>query len=131
MLSGPEAHFRLVKPCANCPFLKDGAIELADGRLDGIIADMVRDDHSTFQCHKTVHNNRTGGDWDDDGKYVPSGHESMCAGAMIYLEKLGRPTVGMRLGRIMGLYSPDRLAASFDDIIDPPEPEAGKRHDDN
>lgn len=30
-------HLRLKKPCENCPFLVKGAIELAPGRLDGII----------------------------------------------------------------------------------------------
>jgi hypothetical protein len=49
-----------------------------------------------------------------------AGHESMCAGAMIYLEKLGRPTVAMRLGVQFGLYDPTRLDASRDDAIDPP-----------
>ncbi|MDH0341983.1 hypothetical protein [Chromobacterium haemolyticum] len=119
MLSGPEAHFKLRRPCENCPFLKVGAIDLAPGRLKGIIDGLVHDDHSTFQCHKTVHSNRTGGQWGDDGNYRASGHESMCAGAMIYLEKLGRPTVGMRLGRVFGLYSPERLKPCFDDVIEP------------
>lgn len=113
--------FKLAKPCANCPFLKCGAIELQPGRLNGIIQALLDDDYSTFQCHKTVHNVKTGGEWDDDGTYHSTGQESMCAGAMIYLEKLGRPTVGMRLGRIYGLYDPNRLLPSFDSIIDPPE----------
>ncbi|SEU40224.1 hypothetical protein SAMN03159335_06239 [Burkholderia cepacia] len=113
-----EAHFKLRKPCENCPFLKKGAIELAPGRLDGIIGTLVEDDHSTFQCHKTVHGPQ-GGEWDDEGKYHASGNESMCAGAMIYLEKLGRPTVAMRLGRVFGVYNPDRLRTAFADVIDP------------
>ncbi|WP_232490646.1 hypothetical protein [Burkholderia ubonensis] len=79
----------------------------------------MRDDHGTFQCHKTVHNPHTGGEWDGDGNYVASGQEGMCAGAMIYLEKIGRPTVGMRLGRVFGQYDPERLLPAFGDIIDP------------
>ncbi|ACD21676.1 hypothetical protein [Paraburkholderia phytofirmans] len=114
-----EAHFKLRRPCENCPFRKQGAIELAPGRLAGIIDGLVTDDCSTFHCHKTVHNEGTGGEWDDEGNYVASGQESMCAGAMVYLEKIGRPTVGMRLGRVFGIYHPDRLLASFDDVIDP------------
>lgn len=62
-------------------------MELMPGRLEGIIETLVEDDHSTFQCHKTVHNSRTGGSWDDEGNYEATGLESMCAGAMIYLEK--------------------------------------------
>ena len=61
-----KQHFRLKKPCANCPFLKEGAIPLSRGRLEGIISTLIEDDHSTFQCHKTVHSKR-GGNWDDEG----------------------------------------------------------------
>jgi hypothetical protein len=116
-----DKHFKLRRPCNNCPFLKEGAIDLMPGRLDGIIDTLVSDDYSTFQCHKTVHNSKTGGEWDDDGNYRASGEESMCAGAMIYLEKLGRPTVGMRLGRLLGAYTPTLLAPHFDSVIDPPD----------
>lgn len=114
-----EKLFKLRGPCANCPFRKQGAIELAPGRLDGIVETLVSDDRSTFHCHKTVHNGRTGGEWSDEGHYTSSGHESMCAGAMIYLEKLGRPTVAMRIGRVLGMYSPDDLVQHFDAVIEP------------
>ncbi|KWU26364.1 hypothetical protein [Burkholderia cenocepacia] len=112
--------FTLRRPCANCPFRRDGAIELEPGRLDGIIDGLVKDDWSTFNCHKTVHNDKTGGEWDEDGKYTPSGEESMCAGAIVYLEKIGRPTVGMRLGHLIGDYDPTRMEEAFEEVIDPP-----------
>ncbi|MGX4925847.1 hypothetical protein ACUYF2_24335 (plasmid) [Escherichia coli] len=89
-------HLRLKKPCANCPFRKEGAIELAPGRLEGIINDIVENDMTTFHCHKTVHS-KSGGEWDEEGNYAPSGQESMCAGAAAYLMKIGRPTVAMRI----------------------------------
>lgn len=114
-----EAYFKLKKPCANCPFRTVGAIELREGRLDGIIEGLIEDDHSSFHCHKTVHSERTGGEWTEEGGYQASGRESMCAGAMIYLEKIGRPTVGMRLGRAFGIYDPAALAPSFDEVIEP------------
>lgn len=38
---------------------------------------------------------------------------------MIYLEKLGRPTVGMRVGRALGMYSANDLAPHFDAVIEP------------
>lgn len=113
-----ENLFKLRRPCANCPFLKVGAIDLRPGRLAGIIQNLIADDHSTFYCHKTVV--RADGTHLDDGRYIAAGTESMCAGAMIYLEKVGRPTVGMRLGSVVGLYSRDRLAAHFSEVIDPP-----------
>lgn len=94
-------HLRLKKPCANCPFLKCGAIDLSPGRLEGIISSLLANDGQAFQCHKTVHSAR-GGDWDDDGNYLPSGHEAMCAGAAAYLLKKNRPTIGMRLAFAVG-----------------------------
>lgn len=100
-----KQHFRLKKPCANCPFLKEGAIPLSRGRLEGIISTLIEDDYSTFQCHKTVHS-KQGGNWGDEGNYEPSGHESMCAGAAAYLMKKGRPTVGMRFAFATGDASP-------------------------
>lgn len=118
-LSDPIAkHYRLKRPCGNCPFLKSGAIELAPGRLEGIIEGLVKDDRSTFQCHKTVHSKR-GGEFDDDGNYHASGEEAMCHGAASYLMKMGRPTIGMRLAVMTGTVS----ASKWDDqaglIIEP------------
>lgn len=119
MSSTVAAHFKLHKPCKNCPFRKSGAIELAPGRFEGIVKQLVDDDQSTFLCHETVHNARSGGEWSDEGEYFATGRESMCAGAMILLEKLGRPTVAMRIGRVLGEYDPARLQASFDTVIEP------------
>jgi hypothetical protein len=118
-----DAMFSLKKPCENCPFLKDGAIDLAPGRVDGIIENLVTDDWSHFQCHKTVHHPKTGGEWVDTNEgsqYVSSGREAMCAGAVIYLEKLGRPNVPMRMGRMIGVYQPDKLMVHADLVIDVP-----------
>lgn len=104
-------HLRLKRPCDNCPFLVDGAIELAAGRVEGIIEELLTNDQSTFQCHKTVHSAR-GGKWDDDGNYEASGHEAMCTGAAALLMKRGRPTVGMRIAFALGVAKPDQ----WDDI---------------
>lgn len=129
-----ETHFRLRRPCKNCPFLREGAIVLAPGRLEGIIKNLIDDDYSTFQCHKTVHNNKTGGEWDDEGIYHASGQESMCVGAMIYLEKVGRPTVAMRMARAFGVYDPKLLLDSFGAVINPttdgafPAPEQDEKY---
>ncbi|MEJ6002769.1 hypothetical protein [Paucibacter soli] len=109
--------FRLKKPCKNCPFLVDGAVELAPGRVDGIIETLLKDDYSTFQCHKTVHSSR-GGEWDDEDNYIPSGHEAMCAGAAALLMKRGRPTVGMRIAFALGAAKPDQWDAIARQVID-------------
>lgn len=103
----PSGHYvRLKRPCSNCPFLKQGGIELHPGRLEGIISGLLKDDHSTFPCHKTVHSSR-GGKWNDEGEYKASGHEAMCAGAAAYLMKHKRPTVEMRLAFAWGLATPN------------------------
>ena len=47
------------RPCSNCPFrCDDDAIELRPGRLEGIIAGLLRNDMSTFVCHKTLDTQR-------------------------------------------------------------------------
>lgn len=109
--------FRLRKPCSNCPFRKEGAIELRPGRLTGIIAQLLDDDWSTFSCHKTTHGEHVE---DEDGsyQYEACGTESMCAGAIIYLEKAGRPTVGMRLARTLGHYDPSVLLPHYGEVIE-------------
>jgi hypothetical protein len=116
-----EQHYRIKSPCANCPFRKKGAIELHPDRLPGIINDLMQDDFSTFQCHKTVHSAK-GGEWaeneDGESTYLPSGHESMCAGAAAYLMKHGRPTVGMRLAFAMGIADPGDWDAAQAVVID-------------
>lgn len=114
-----DTFFALRRPCANCPFRKEGGVPLEPGRLAGIVEGLVSGEHTTFHCHKTVHNDRTGGEWDEAGNYRASNKESMCAGAAIYLEKIGRPTVAMRLGVIYGIYDPERLKPAYPDIIEP------------
>lgn len=111
-------HLAIKKPCANCPFRKTGAIHLNEGRLESIIDSLLEDDMETFSCHKTVHS-KNGGKWDDEGKYFPSGNESMCAGASAYLMKVGRPTVAMRLSFAIGLAKPSDWDEAKQMIIDP------------
>ena len=110
---------RLKKPCANCPFLDDGAaIALSEGRLEGIVSDLLADDWATFHCHKTVHTVK-GGHWDDEGDYHPSGNESMCAGAMAYLHKVGQYSVPMRLALMQGILKTEELDQAAEMIIEP------------
>jgi hypothetical protein len=110
-------HLRLKRPCSNCPFLKEGAIPLQPGRLEGIVSDLVENDSSTFQCHKTVHSAR-GGDWDGEDNYTPSGHEAMCAGAAAYLMNRDRPTQIMRVAFALGAATPTDWDNSKALIID-------------
>ncbi|MEX3984295.1 hypothetical protein AB4Y45_35650 [Paraburkholderia sp. EG287A] len=114
----PENFFKLKKPCENCPFRADAAaIPLEPGRLQHIIERLVYQDGGTFHCHKTAYHPKLKGTW-ESGRYVASGNESMCAGAMIYLEKISRPTVAMRIGVLTGLYDPEVMRAQMDAVVE-------------
>ncbi|MFS0815372.1 hypothetical protein ABC382_00190 [Lysinibacillus sp. 1P01SD] len=101
--------FDLRKPCQDCPFVKGSStnISLAEGRIKGIIDDITYEDTS-FTCHKTL---------GYDGKKVPQQH---CAGAMIYLERIGaegRPNQIMRIAERMGWYKRSNLELNFEPLI--------------
>ncbi|TSP14091.1 hypothetical protein FGG12_06175 [Cupriavidus campinensis] len=75
------------RPCANCPWRKEGAIELRPGRIEEIVADLMKDDTKTFWCHKTLDKR---------------GHESACMGALAYQAAQGRLPVAARFALIVG-----------------------------
>lgn len=56
---------------------------------------------------------------DDDGNYTASGQEMECAGAMIMLEKMGRPTQLMRIMERMGAYNPEDYDPAFHLVLEP------------
>lgn len=113
--------YALNKPCANCPFLKAGGIELQEGRVEGIIQELISGESSSFSCHKTVHC-KTGGEWvegeDGEEHYQQSGKEQQCAGALAVLEKIGHRTQLMQVMGRMGMYSPEKYTPLFDLVID-------------
>jgi hypothetical protein len=76
----------MVKPCANCPFLKKGFIPLMPGRVRGIIDNLMQSDFNGFPCHKTT---------TSSGATGTRVYE--CAGAMIYRLTAKRPSVLMRV----------------------------------
>jgi hypothetical protein len=90
------------RPCSNCPFRRDGAgIELRPGRMDGIVSDLLADDHETFVCHKTLDAERM-----------------TCAGAVGLMSKLGRLPIIARLALAMGLITQNDIAASAAMVVD-------------
>jgi hypothetical protein len=109
---------RLKRPCENCPFLKEGAISLRPGRVEGIVNELLEDDQKTFHCHKVVHHPKLGGEWNEAGAYEPSGNEAMCAGAAALLIKRGRPTVGMRIAFALGQADPHQWDEVLSKVID-------------
>jgi hypothetical protein len=110
-------NFNMPRPCGNCPFLKMGAIDLRPGRVEGIAAHLLRDDHATFQCHKTVHGPH-GGEWDDDGNYCASGHESACMGAVAYLWKHNRTSILTRLALASRMITVAQIESLLAEVID-------------
>lgn len=91
------------RPCANCPFRKDGCgVELQPGRLEEIIADLLTDDSKTFVCHKTL----------------GTKERMTCAGALAVMTKLGRMPVIGRLGLLTGVIGQEDIEASSEMVID-------------
>jgi hypothetical protein len=98
-------NFNLKKPCANCPFLKEGAIELNEGRVEGIVAGLLSNDRECFVCHKTL-------DLKGDKK------RSQCVGSMVYLLKVGQPSVSMRMAAACDMLDYDGLREQFCNVIE-------------
>lgn len=118
MTQMPENYqpFKLKKPCANCPFLKDRskAIRLHGDRVPSILNDLASNTTSSFHCHKTTRH----GEEDEEGNYVPSGDELQCAGAYAVLEKAGVTTVTMAMAEAYGLRERGKLVDIYDLVID-------------
>lgn len=108
-----ERFYSLKRPCADCPFRADGAgVDVAKGRRRDILETVLRDD-TPFYCHKTVD---YGCNQDEPGHTAKSVH---CAGMTILLEKLGRPTLSMKLGAHLGLYDPADTRPHWAEVMDP------------
>jgi hypothetical protein len=105
--------YKLKRPCANCPFLKEGAIELRPGRVEGILDGLMQDDHAYFMCHKTLD-----GCEDEEGEYAATGNEKMCAGAAAVLWKRHNPSIGMRIAIATGIAEPELWENNADIVID-------------
>jgi hypothetical protein len=92
------------RPCSNCPFRKDGAgIALESGRIQGIVAAMLKDDQQTFVCHKTLTTNG----------------RKTCAGAVGLMSKLRRLPYIARLGLAVGVITHEDIDASARLVIEP------------
>lgn len=112
-----DTAFKLKKPCANCPFLKLGAIKLRPGRLEEIISELVDDDKGMFPCHKTI--KKTDVELDEDGNETITGEANVCAGSLSYLIKLGKIPVGMRIADRLDMINIADWVAIGDLTIDP------------
>lgn len=92
--------YRLIRPCAHCPFRNDIPGYLREARVYEIEDGLVR---GSFPCHETT------APEGDDGERPETGDEGHCAGALILLEKLERPSQLMRIAERIGLYDRRKL----------------------
>ena len=91
-------------PCKDCPFRRDVPFHLRPGRVEEIIASLMR--HENFPCHKTLDYSQDDDLIDGDWTTEKTQH---CAGAMILLMRLNNPNLAMRLGAMLGAFDPDAL----------------------
>lgn len=105
--------FSITSPCAKCPFRCDIKPYLRAGRVEEILRSL---DRAVFPCHETTEHN-------EEGSHVESDKEIHCAGALILLEKVNRPSQMMRIAERLGIYDRRKLKMdapvfdSFGEII--------------
>jgi hypothetical protein len=89
--------FKLIRPCATCPFRKgQGALfAMPRPRLRAIFSAIA------FQCHKTVDYSKFEDDMARQGK-----HPQQCAGLMSILHRAGSDNTIMQVGQRMGYFDP-------------------------
>jgi hypothetical protein len=85
----------MTTPCNECPYLKGSGFTLAS---------LQRHASGEFACHKQC-------DLSDEGTYTekPRDKSAHCAGALIFLEKQGRPHQMMRICERLGFYDHTKL----------------------
>jgi len=88
------------KPCKECPFLNSMKHGFTLNRLHEFAS-------GQFPCHKSAELN------EDDG-YVATDKSVHCAGALIFLEKRGKPNQMMRISERLGLYDYTKLDMTAD-----------------
>lgn len=105
--------FDVKQPCKDCPFRKDADMRhsLGPDRMKEIVSNLLDDDNKTFTCHKTIdYDNRQNKD-----------QEQMCMGSMVFLHKIGRPTISQRLAYAWGHLDPREVEQLRDTVIDEPD----------
>jgi hypothetical protein len=92
--------FKLIRPCATCPFRKGQGAKFAmpRPRLRAIFSAVA------FQCHKTVDYTKFEDDMARQGK-----HPQQCAGLMSILSRAGNENTIMQVGYRMGHFDSSKL----------------------
>lgn len=94
--------YGITTPCDSCPFRNDIDPFLTYDRVREIEYALQRGE---FPCHKTVDYDSE----DEDGDETSTENAKHCAGALILLEKLNRPSQMMRICERVGLYDRSKL----------------------
>lgn len=114
---------RLRVPCGDCPWRRDGAIELMPGRLQGIAQGLLARDDSAFFCHKLLSGDRLDEACDEEEKkpsgYVSGDKDAMCAGAIAFQLKADRPPVMLRVAFALGASKPSDWDEAKAMVVDP------------
>lgn len=84
--------FNLTKPCSQCPFANKCRKGWLGRKRAQDIANGVLHEDKTFTCHKTL-----------DRKKADQSH---CYGALVLVEKLGKPNNMLRIAGRLQLYKP-------------------------
>jgi hypothetical protein len=103
--------YDVTKPCANCPFRRDGFIPLHAERVEEIAEGMLSTQGASFACHKTLKD-------DEDGDTVITSDSAHCAGALIFAEKNDNATQMMRICERLGVYDARKLEPHHDLVFD-------------
>jgi hypothetical protein len=97
--------YDLRRPCPECPFLRGSPLNRT---LD---PERIREfAEGEFSCHKTATLREVNG----CQEYKPNADSSHCAGALIALEKAGRPHQMMRIAERLGFYDHTKLDMDSD-----------------
>jgi hypothetical protein len=121
--------YKLTKPCATCPFRKDIRPFVRPDRVTEIEKTLV---HSEFHCHNTIDYSNHDVDDEGDGPFDHGPDATHCAGALILLEKLERPSQMMRIAERLGMYDSSKLDMtapiydSFKEMFEAAENEVGR-----
>lgn len=87
-------NYTMTEPCDACPFLKGSGFTYRS---------LVAHASGEFACHKTCKLS------EETDVFEPQKKSLHCAGALIFLEKLGVPHQMMRICERIGMYDPTKL----------------------
>lgn len=87
-------NYKMTTPCKECPFLIGSGFAFSN---------LTRHASGEFGCHKACDLS------EDTGNYEPHEKTPHCAGALIFLEKQGRPHQMMRICERLGFYDASKL----------------------